>query len=159
MFSEVISDGFLKLRSELCLILHHQQQGTLGFGCAITFHNMSFCLIDVKKVKVTGNTSVEEGETLNLSCSVESFPPSLIMWTKLSDKNVKNGRETNLQNDTLTDSTESDLQSNTETANLTIPNVTAEHAGQYICTVKHLNNTLTEEVDITVLCKYTVHCS
>ena len=113
---------------------------------AIEFYNMSFCLIDVKETEVTGNTSVKEGETLNLTCSVESFPPSLIMWTKLSDRNVKNGTENNLQTDT-------------EKATLIIPNVTAEHAGKYICTTKHLNNTLMEEVNVTVICKYTVYCS
>uniref|UniRef100_A0A3P9BN32 Immunoglobulin domain-containing protein n=1 Tax=Maylandia zebra TaxID=106582 RepID=A0A3P9BN32_9CICH len=37
----------------------------------------------VKEVNITGGTNVKEGETLNLICSVESFPPSLIMWSKL----------------------------------------------------------------------------
>ena len=100
----------------------------------------------MKKPGITGDAIVKEGDTLNLTCSVESFPPSLITWTKLSNKNVKNGTETCLQNDT-------------ETATLIIPNVTAEHAGKYICTAKHLNNTLTKDVDITVICKYTVYCS
>ena len=100
----------------------------------------------MRKPGSTGDAIVKEGDTLNLTCSVQSFPPSLIMWTKLSDKNVKNGTETNLQNDT-------------EIATFIIPNMTAEHAGKYICTAKHLNNTLTKEVDITVICKYTVYCS
>ncbi|XP_044215580.1 sialic acid-binding Ig-like lectin 10 [Thunnus albacares] len=111
-------------------------------------------VIYIKKPGITGDVIVKEGDTLKLTCSVESFPPSLIMWTKLSNKNVKNGTETNLPNDTLTDpkiSTESDLQIDTQIATLIIPNVTAEHAGQYICTAKHLNNTLMEEVNITVI--------
>ncbi|XP_037642100.1 myelin-associated glycoprotein-like isoform X1 [Sebastes umbrosus] len=84
----------------------------------------------VKQVKITGNTSVEEGETLNLTCSVDSFPPSLITWTKL-------GLNRNLNNDT-------------GPATLVIPNVTAEHSGPYICTAKHLENIRMEEVNITV---------
>ncbi|XP_076594072.1 sialic acid-binding Ig-like lectin 10 [Chaetodon auriga] len=69
----------------------------------------------VKDVKITGNTIVKEGETLSLTCSVESFPPSLITWTKFSAKNMQNGTEDNLQNETLPDlqNETSDLQNKT----------------------------------------------
>ncbi|XP_053182857.1 sialic acid-binding Ig-like lectin 14 [Scomber japonicus] len=127
---------------------HHGTQVTckVGFtGDTATEETVTLNVTYVKEVKVTGNTSLKEGETLNLTCSIESFPPSSIMWTKLSNKTLKNGRETNLQSRTVTD-----LQIDPQTATLIIPNVTAEHAGQYMCTAKHLNNTLTKEVDITV---------
>lgn len=120
-------------------------------GCATCFFFV--CVIDVKEVRISQSTSVKEGETLNLTCSVESFPPSLIAWTKLSDQN---GTGRNLQNDTLTDlrnDTERHPQEKGGTATLYIPNVAAEDSGQYICTVQHLNNTWTGNVNVTVICK------
>uniref|UniRef100_A0A3P9BNE1 B-cell receptor CD22 n=1 Tax=Maylandia zebra TaxID=106582 RepID=A0A3P9BNE1_9CICH len=68
----------------------------------------------MKKFQITGITTVKEGDNLNLTCSVESFPPSLILWSKL-------GSVTNLHNDT-------------GSAKLAIQNVTTEDSGQYICT-------------------------
>ncbi|XP_035764041.1 sialic acid-binding Ig-like lectin 10 [Neolamprologus brichardi] len=85
----------------------------------------------VKEVNITGGTNVKEGETLNLTCSVESFPPSLIMWSKL-------GSDITLHNDT-------------GSATFSIINATTEHSGQYVCTAKHMNNTLQENIDITVM--------
>uniref|UniRef100_A0A3Q4MN00 B-cell receptor CD22 n=1 Tax=Neolamprologus brichardi TaxID=32507 RepID=A0A3Q4MN00_NEOBR len=76
----------------------------------------------LKEVNITGGTNVKEGETLNLTCSVESFPPSLIMWSKL-------GSDITLHNDT-------------GSATFSIINATTEHSGQYVCTAKHMNNTL-----------------
>ncbi|XP_035528153.1 immunoglobulin superfamily member 10-like [Morone saxatilis] len=92
----------------------------------------------VKEVKITGNTSVKEGETLNLTCSVESFPPSLITWTKLPNKNTQNG-------------TKSDLQEQSGMGTFTIHKVTTKDSGQYICTAKYLNNTLKETIDVAVI--------
>ncbi|KAM7383082.1 hypothetical protein PAMP_002764 [Pampus punctatissimus] len=129
----------------ICTVKHQDISTTVYVDVTVSY---------VKEVKVTGITRVKEGETLNLTCSVESFPPSLIMWFKLSDNNMKNGTKDNLQIETLTDpqnSTESDLQSNTGLSTLIISNMTVEHAGCYICTVKHLNNTLIQKVDITVI--------
>ncbi|XP_005455950.2 sialic acid-binding Ig-like lectin 11 isoform X2 [Oreochromis niloticus] len=85
----------------------------------------------VKEVNVSGGTNVKEGETLTLTCSVESFPPSLIMWSKL-------GSDITLHNDT-------------GSATLSIINATTGHSGQYICTAKHMNNTLQENINITVI--------
>ncbi|XP_067456277.1 sialic acid-binding Ig-like lectin 5 [Thunnus thynnus] len=92
----------------------------------------------MKKPGITGGAIVKEGETLNLTCSVESFPPSLITWTKLGlNTNLQNGIDANLQNDT-------------GLSTLIITNVTAEHSGRYICTVKHVDSTPTVCVDVTV---------
>ncbi|XP_045897262.1 sialic acid-binding Ig-like lectin 11, partial [Micropterus dolomieu] len=100
----------------------------------------------VKEVKITGKTRVKEGETLNLTCSVESFPPSLITWTIYSDKYKQNGTETTQQNDT-----ETYLQEESGIGTFSIANMTAEDSGQYTCTAKHLNNTLIQNVDVTVM--------
>ncbi|XP_042279553.1 uncharacterized protein LOC121905402 [Thunnus maccoyii] len=92
----------------------------------------------VRKLKIHGTKAVPEGDAVNLTCSIDSFPPSLITWTKLgSNKTLHKGITT-------------ELQSNMGMASLVIPNMTAEHSGQYICTAKHLNNTLMERVDITL---------
>lgn len=95
----------------------------------------------MKKPVITGNMIVKEGDALDLTCSVESFPLSHITWTVLgSNTHLRNGPETGLQNDT-------------GSATLVIHNVTVEHSGQYICTAKHLDTTLTVNADITVTCK------
>uniref|UniRef100_A0A3Q4HE83 B-cell receptor CD22 n=1 Tax=Neolamprologus brichardi TaxID=32507 RepID=A0A3Q4HE83_NEOBR len=68
----------------------------------------------VKEVNITGVTTVRDGESLNLTCNLHSFPPSLIIWSKLGS-NEK-------------------LHTDTGSANLVITNVTAGDAGQYVCT-------------------------
>uniref|UniRef100_A0A3P9BN67 Ig-like domain-containing protein n=1 Tax=Maylandia zebra TaxID=106582 RepID=A0A3P9BN67_9CICH len=80
-----------------------------------------------RAAQIIGNTTVKEGDVLNLTCSAESFPPSVIVWSKLSSN-------TKLHNDT-------------GSATLVVHNVTSEHSGQYICTVKHLDTTLNSYVD------------
>ncbi|XP_027143028.1 uncharacterized protein LOC104930299 [Larimichthys crocea] len=137
---------------------HHGTSVTckVGFRNNITAEEtVTLNVTYVKEVKITGNTSVKEGETLNLNCSVESFPPSLVTWTKFSDKNMQNGTKNNLQNDTFTD-----LQNDTKTypqeektgvVTYSVSNVTAEDSGRYICTAKYLNNTLMEKVDVRVI--------
>ncbi|XP_006791921.1 MAM domain-containing glycosylphosphatidylinositol anchor protein 1-like [Neolamprologus brichardi] len=87
----------------------------------------------MKKVQITGITTVKEGDNVNLTCSVESFPPSLILWSKL-------GSVTNLHSDT-------------GSAKLAIENVTTENSGQYICTATHLDTTMTSYVNVTVTYK------
>ena len=95
----------------------------------------------MKKPGITGDAIVKEGDTLYLTCSVESFPPSLITWTKLGlNTNLQNGIDANLQNDT-------------GLSTLIITNVTAEHSGRYICTAKHVDSTPTVYVDVTVTCE------
>ncbi|XP_028428478.1 sialic acid-binding Ig-like lectin 10 [Perca flavescens] len=138
---------------------HH---GT-NVSCKVSFTNnitteetVTLNVAYVKEVTVTGNTSVKEGETLILRCSVESFPPSLIKWYTSSDRNMQNGTETNLQNDILTDlqnKTKTFLQENNKMETLVISNMTTTNSGPYFCIANHLNNTLVKKVDVTVIYK------
>uniref|UniRef100_A0A3P8NES3 B-cell receptor CD22 n=1 Tax=Astatotilapia calliptera TaxID=8154 RepID=A0A3P8NES3_ASTCA len=89
-----------------------------------------------KEITISGVTTVKEGDVLNLTCSVESFPPSVIVWSKL-------GSDTKLHNDN-------------GSATLVISNATAEHSGQYICAVTYMNNSLKKDISVTVICKYTI---
>ncbi|CAI5662076.1 unnamed protein product [Oreochromis niloticus] len=85
----------------------------------------------VKEVNITGVTTVRDSEALNLTCNVHSFPPSLIIWSKLGS-NEK-------------------LHTDTGSANLVITNVTAGDAGQYVCTAKYMNKRLKDKVNVTVI--------
>lgn len=96
----------------------------------------------MKKPIITGNTTIAEGDVLNLTCRVESFPLSRITWTKLN---------TNLNNEPNTD-----LQCNDGSATILISNVKEEHSGQYICSVQYLDTTVAVFADITVTCKYSL---
>ncbi|XP_026040548.1 sialic acid-binding Ig-like lectin 12 [Astatotilapia calliptera] len=104
--------------------------------CAVTYMNntlkkdINITVIYNRTHQIMGNTTVKEGDVLNLTCSAESFPPSVIVWSKLSSN-------TKLHNDT-------------GSATLVIHNVTSEHSGQYICTVKHLDTAVPSYVDVTV---------
>ncbi|XP_041648735.1 sialic acid-binding Ig-like lectin 5 [Cheilinus undulatus] len=84
----------------------------------------------VKKLEITGERDVSTGDTLNLACSVDSFPLSNVAWTK-------NGSTKHLANDT-------------RSATLVISSVKPEQSGLYICTAKHLKKILKEEVKVTV---------
>ncbi|KAM9353533.1 Schwann cell myelin protein-like [Symphorus nematophorus] len=129
--------------------------------CKVSFRNnitteetVTLSVTYVKEVKITGNASVKEGETLNLTCSVKSFPPSLITWSKFSNKSMQNGTEINLQNNTLSDlqkDNETSVRAESETGTFFISNMTAAHSGQYICTAKYLNYTLMKKVDVAVI--------
>uniref|UniRef100_A0A3Q2G7I6 Ig-like domain-containing protein n=1 Tax=Cyprinodon variegatus TaxID=28743 RepID=A0A3Q2G7I6_CYPVA len=81
-----------------------------------------FYSTDIRKPQIYGRTTVMEGDDLNLACSVDSFPPSVIRWTK-------SGTETDLGN-----------------VYFSIINVTTEEARRYICTATNQNNNLTKEV-------------
>uniref|UniRef100_A0A087XDT7 B-cell receptor CD22 n=1 Tax=Poecilia formosa TaxID=48698 RepID=A0A087XDT7_POEFO len=84
----------------------------------------------VRKPQISGRTTVKEGDDLNLTCSVDSVPPSVIKWTK-------SGTETN-------------WQENSGHVSLSIMNVTAEGAGRYICTATYQNDSMTEEIQVKV---------
>ncbi|XP_031601787.2 sialic acid-binding Ig-like lectin 10 isoform X2 [Oreochromis aureus] len=101
--------------------------------------NINITVMYIRTPQITGNTIIKEGDVLNLTCSVESFPPALIMWRDLSSKanNKHSGAYTNLHNDT-------------GSATLVIQNVTAEDSGQYICTATHPDTTVTSSVSVIV---------
>uniref|UniRef100_A0A4W6C053 Ig-like domain-containing protein n=1 Tax=Lates calcarifer TaxID=8187 RepID=A0A4W6C053_LATCA len=99
------------------------------------------CPTDVEKPVITGMTTVQEGDALHLTCSVDSSHPSDITWTKL-------GSNKNLQKETKVI-----LHKDAGIASLFISNVTAEHSGQYICTAKHEIINVTVQSEVTVTCK------
>uniref|UniRef100_A0A3Q3GU27 B-cell receptor CD22 n=1 Tax=Kryptolebias marmoratus TaxID=37003 RepID=A0A3Q3GU27_KRYMA len=104
---------------------HHGTNITckVSFTGGITTEETVMLNVNVKEVKITGDTSVREGETLNLTCSVDSFPPSDVMWAKFGTENL---------------------------FSVSISNVTLDVSGLYICTAKHGNKTLSKTVNITV---------
>ncbi|XP_071240125.1 sialic acid-binding Ig-like lectin 14 isoform X1 [Salvelinus alpinus] len=113
---------------------HHNMMVT----CQVTFQKkyqieetVTLNVTYVKDPQITGHEKVKEEGTLDLTCSVNSYPPSDITWSK-------NG-------------TSAPLQNFTENAALTISNVTREHAGEYVCTVQQLNRTLTASTVVTVM--------
>ncbi|XP_070407948.1 sialic acid-binding Ig-like lectin 5 [Nothobranchius furzeri] len=87
--------------------------------------------VTYREPRVTGETTVKEGKDLNLTCSVESFSPPLIKWTKHSENKVY-------------------VQTDSGSASLLIPNVKTEHAGRYICTVERLDEKVSVEAEVTV---------
>lgn len=91
-----------------------------------------------------------EGDDLNLTCSVDSFPPSVIRWTK-------SGTETDLQDHILRKADNKTLiylQEESGNVYFSIINVTTEEAGHYICTATNQNNNLTKEAFVHVKCYY-----
>ncbi|XP_004576384.2 sialic acid-binding Ig-like lectin 14 [Maylandia zebra] len=118
----------------------------IHFTCETTTEEASTLKVNyMKEVEVTGVTSVREGNVLNLTCSVESFPPARIVWKKVPPN-------TNLQTENT------DLHNDTGSATLVSPNVTAENSGQYICMAKHLDKTLTSYVNVTLTSARVKHC-
>ncbi|XP_035991115.1 hemicentin-1, partial [Fundulus heteroclitus] len=89
-----------------------------------------------RRPQIDGNPTVKEGDVLNLTCSADSFPPSLIVWTKHSPNLNANNRTF--------------LSNNTGSANLIILNMTVEDSARYICTATYMNKTVAEYVDIEV---------
>lgn len=103
---------------------------------------------------------MNEGETLNLTCTVDSFPPSFVTWIKHPDSDVLNGTNFDLENDTLDELqniSQSFLQKEPGRATFFSPNVTAEDSGQYICKVQHVTKTVNKKVNVKVTCKYKQH--
>uniref|UniRef100_A0A3P9L759 Ig-like domain-containing protein n=1 Tax=Oryzias latipes TaxID=8090 RepID=A0A3P9L759_ORYLA len=83
-----------------------------------------------RKPQISGKVIVKEGEVLNLTCSVDSFPPAV--WTGLWS-NLHNGSD------------------HSGSATLIVTNVTAEDSGRYFCAANHQNWTETVHVDVTVM--------
>ncbi|XP_030012833.1 hemicentin-1-like [Sphaeramia orbicularis] len=88
----------------------------------------------ISEPQIIGNTTVKEGESLNLTCSAEGF--DLITWAKVdSTKNLSSRTYPSVKN----------------RITLFISNVTAEDSGQYICRAKFPNKTVTVDVNVTVI--------
>ncbi|XP_041728573.1 sialic acid-binding Ig-like lectin 5 isoform X1 [Coregonus clupeaformis] len=102
-------------------------------GIVTTKKTLKLNVTHVKEPKISGCNTVREGDTLNLTCSVDSYPPSSsnITWSK--------------KGKTAFDQNSSGL------ATLTISNMTREHAGEYVCTAQHPNRTLTASAVVTVM--------
>ncbi|XP_071253827.1 sialic acid-binding Ig-like lectin 5 isoform X2 [Salvelinus alpinus] len=114
---------------------HHTTKVT----CQVTFkgnitteETVTLNVTHVKEPKISGSNTVREGDTLNLSCFVDSYPPPpSITWSK-------NGTTALEQN-------------NSGLAALTISNMTREHAGEYVCKAQHFNRNLTASIVVTVM--------
>ncbi|XP_025767635.1 sialic acid-binding Ig-like lectin 11 isoform X2 [Oreochromis niloticus] len=126
------------------LVITNVTAGDAGqYVCTAKYMNktlqdkVNITVIYKRTPQIIGNTTIKEGDDLNLTCSAESVPPSIIMWSKLSSK-------ANLHNDT-------------GSATLVIPNVTAEHSGQYICTAKYMDSVLEKDTNVTVIYTRSLH--
>uniref|UniRef100_A0A3B3DBB9 Ig-like domain-containing protein n=1 Tax=Oryzias melastigma TaxID=30732 RepID=A0A3B3DBB9_ORYME len=108
--------------------------------------------LHVNYVKITGNADLNENMTLNLTC-MTSLSPAEIQWMKFGSKTNQLIRTSvALHNNTA-------IYLQEDRSTLLIFNVTAEDAGLYICTSKHLNNTIKDEVNVTVMCEsITYYC-
>ncbi|XP_043972317.1 basement membrane-specific heparan sulfate proteoglycan core protein-like isoform X2 [Gambusia affinis] len=95
--------------------------------------DINITVINVWEMKITGEPTVREGSTLNLTCTVDSFPLSVITWSK-------RGINKTLNNETKYG-----------TSPLVIHNMTEQHSGQYVCHANHLNKTLEQDINITVI--------
>ncbi|RVE63060.1 hypothetical protein OJAV_G00163030 [Oryzias javanicus] len=102
--------------------------------------------LHVNYVRITGDTDLNESMTLNLTC-MTSLSPAKIQWIKFGSKTNHLIRTSAA----LNNNTAIYLQEDRST--LLIFNVTAEDAGLYICSSKHLNNTIKDEVNVTVMYK------
>ncbi|XP_035991114.1 hemicentin-1 [Fundulus heteroclitus] len=125
------------------------------YVCTATYRNsileeeINVRVTYLRRLQISGKTRVKEGDSLNLTCSADSFPPSVIQWTKFETK-------TNLQRSISSDSYNSNediLKGNHGNGSFSITNVTAEDAGLYICTVKHLIKDLKKTIKVTVTYK------
>lgn len=111
--------------------------------------NLNICPTDFRQPQISGRTTVKEGDVLNLTCSADGFPPSVITWTKVETK-TKEQRGTSSNSYS---STEKSIKGKNGNYSLSI-NMTKDDPGLYICTAKHLANNLQEEINITVTCEY-----
>ncbi|XP_034553712.1 sialic acid-binding Ig-like lectin 14 [Notolabrus celidotus] len=123
----------LRHSSTLTLTPSAKRHGT-EITCKVNFKNSistekteTLKVTYVKDPVITGKSVVREGGALNLNCSVDSFPPSVVTWTKLSSNKT--------------------LNTETGTAELIISNMTAEDFGKYICTATQQITNLTSHTE------------
>ncbi|KAM4736590.1 sialic acid-binding Ig-like lectin 5 [Anableps anableps] len=136
-------------KTENLTVVTQGQNSTLTFNPSAEHHNTNItCKVNLtgsittedtvtlkvnykRQPQITGNTTVKKGDALNLTCDVESFPQSLVVWTKHSSSGIY-------------------LQNNTGSATLVISNVTPEDSGRYVCTATHLGETVSVYADVKV---------
>ncbi|KAM9512359.1 sialic acid-binding Ig-like lectin 7 isoform 3-T3 [Salvelinus alpinus] len=106
-------------------------------GSVTTKKTLKLNVTFVKEPKISGCNTVREGDTLNLTCSVDSYPPS-------SNFNWSKNGTTALE------------QKNSGLAALVVSNLTRELAGDYVCRAQHLNRTLTASIVVTVMLNTTI---
>ncbi|XP_068425863.1 sialic acid-binding Ig-like lectin 5 [Clinocottus analis] len=139
-----ITDVPQRRRSTLTFNPSAEHHGT-KVSCKVSFTNNmtteeteTLNVSYVKKPVITGVTTVKEGDALNLTCSVESVPSSVLTWTKLGSNKVLQSENVKV------------LQNDTGTASLVILNVTAEYSGRYICTAEHQITNVTTPAEVKV---------
>ncbi|XP_043972344.1 sialic acid-binding Ig-like lectin 14 [Gambusia affinis] len=128
---------------------HHNTNITCGvsFTGSITAEETVTLNVNyVRKPQISGRATVKEGDVLNLTCSVDSFPPSVICWSK-STKQAEHQSHNLIK---VHGRHEICHQDTSIIFLFSVTNVTAEDAGLYICSAQHLNYTLREEINVTV---------
>uniref|UniRef100_A0A3B5LI66 B-cell receptor CD22 n=1 Tax=Xiphophorus couchianus TaxID=32473 RepID=A0A3B5LI66_9TELE len=91
----------------------------------------------LRRPQIIGSQTIKEGDALNLTCSVDSVPPSLIVWTKNSLSILPSNRTSS--------------PSNNGSTTLVVFNMTVKDSGRYICTITYENITETKYIDINAL--------
>ncbi|XP_060905392.1 uncharacterized protein LOC132983177 [Labrus mixtus] len=112
---------------------HHGTNITckVGFKNNITTNRtVTLNVTYLKKPVIVGETTVKEGDSLNLTCTVDSFPPSVITWTKLG--------------------TNKSFNNLTGMAALIIPNMTKEGSGKYTCSATNQNKTDSTQTEVNL---------
>ncbi|XP_023835977.1 sialic acid-binding Ig-like lectin 12 isoform X1 [Salvelinus sp. IW2-2015] len=113
--------------------------------CLVTFNDsittkrtLTMNVAHVKEPKISGSNTVRAGDTLNLTCSDDSYPPSSsnITWSKKGTAALE--------------------RNNSGLATLIISNMTREHAGEYVCTAQHHKRSLTASTVVTVMLNSTI---
>ncbi|XP_035991112.1 hemicentin-1 [Fundulus heteroclitus] len=109
------------------------------YMCTAQYQNTTLTATVVSKNKsvktptVAGESTIRQNRSLNLTCTGGSFPSFVITWTKRGiNKTQKN-------------------QTGTGTSTLVIHNVTKEHSGRYFCSANHMNKTLVQDINVTVI--------
>ncbi|KAM4567469.1 sialic acid-binding Ig-like lectin 5 [Fundulus diaphanus] len=147
--NESMIGNITALRTENLTAVTQRHSSTLTFNTTAEHHNSNItCKVSFtgditteetlilkvnykRKPHITGNTTVKNGDTLNLTCSTDSFPQSLVVWTKHSPSGFH-------------------LHNDTGLATLVVSNVTAENSGQYFCTAIHLGSMMSVFADVKV---------
>ncbi|KAI7801207.1 neuronal acetylcholine receptor subunit alpha-10 precursor [Triplophysa rosa] len=88
-------------------------------------------VMHVKTLRILGNDTVKEGETLNLSCTPDSHPASSVpLWIFIGT---------------------TDKLQNISGENLSYTNVSKKHGGKYVCAVAYMNVLLTTSININII--------